>query len=90
MQNKDYEIYWCCIKNNVRNVNYLRVIPKELTPWHTSERNPLRGGECIQIRKTGKPDRPRVFLEFDYFTIGNMIPTFITCNQNTNIRVVID
>jgi hypothetical protein len=45
-------------KNDIRN---LMNIPIALTPCRKSDCDRWRGGECIQIRKAGKPDKPQVF-----------------------------
>ena len=38
-------------------------IPIALTPCLKAECDQWRGGECIQIRKAGKPDKPQVSVE---------------------------
>ena len=52
------ETYWCTIKNDIRN---LMNTPIALTPCLKSDCEKWRGGDCIQIRKTGKPDKPQVW-----------------------------
>jgi len=52
------DTYWGMKKNDIRN---LMSIPIALTPCLKAECDQWRGGECIQIRKAGKPDEPQVF-----------------------------
>jgi hypothetical protein len=47
-------------KNDIR---ILMKIPIALTPCLKAECDQWRGGECIQIRKAGKPDKPQVFTD---------------------------
>ena len=56
------ESYWCEKKNSIVNwiTNGVDFDPA-LTPCLKSECAMWRDGECIQIRKAGKPDRPQVF-----------------------------
>jgi hypothetical protein len=53
------------------------------TPYLKSEWYKWGDGDCIRIRKTGNPDQSRSS-DFDYVKTGEMIPTSITCKQNTN------
>jgi hypothetical protein len=52
------ESYWCMKKNDIRN---LMKIPIALTPCLKAECEQWRDGECIRIRKAGKPERPQVW-----------------------------
>jgi hypothetical protein len=52
------ETLWCMKKNDIRN---LMKIPIALTPCLKAECDQWMEGECIQIRKAGKPDKPQVF-----------------------------
>ena len=57
------ETLWCMRKNDIRN---LMQIPIALTPCLKAECDLWRGGECIRIRKAGKPNKPQVFEQQDY------------------------
>jgi hypothetical protein len=48
-------------KNDIRELIYHRDIPIALTPCLKAECDMWRGGECIQIRKAGKPDKPQAW-----------------------------
>ena len=52
------ETLWCMEKNDIRK---LMQIPIALTPCRKSECDRWRSGECIQIRKAGKPEKPQVW-----------------------------
>jgi len=55
------ESYWCEKKNSIMDLMNGKEIPLVLTPCLKSECEQWRRGECIQIRKAGKPERPLVF-----------------------------
>jgi hypothetical protein len=61
------ETLWCMKKNDIRELIYHRDIPIALTPCLKAGCDMWRGGECIQIRKAGKPDKPRVWSRQDNF-----------------------
>jgi hypothetical protein len=67
------EPYWCTEKNDIRN---LMKIPIALTPCRKSECNRWRGGECIQIRKAGKPEKPQVFSRQDRIIVLQNVDNF--------------
>jgi len=48
-------------KNDIRELIYHREIPIALTPCFKAECNQWEDGECIQIRKAGKPEKPQVW-----------------------------
>jgi hypothetical protein len=50
------ESYWCEKKNSIMDLMNGKDIPIALTTCLKSECEQWRGGECIQIRKAGKPD----------------------------------
>ena len=52
------ETYWCMKKNDIRN---LMKIPLAHSPCLKAACDQWRDGECIHIRKAGKPERPQVF-----------------------------
>ena len=56
------ESLWCMKKNDIRE---LMQIPIALTPCLKAECEQWRGGECIQIRKAGKVDKPQVWSKHD-------------------------
>jgi len=56
------ETYWCMKKNDIRK---LMQIPIALTPCLKAECDQWRGGECIQIRKAGKPEKPQIWSRQD-------------------------
>lgn len=56
------ESSWCMKKNDIRNV---MKIPVVLTSCLKADCDQWRGGECIHIRKAGKPGRPQVFSRQD-------------------------
>jgi hypothetical protein len=58
------ETYWCMEKNSITNwiLNGID-FDVALVPCKKTECD--MGGECIQIRKAGKPDRPQVFSRQD-------------------------
>jgi hypothetical protein len=51
------ETLWCMKKNDIR---ILMNIPIALTPCLKAECDMWREGECIHIRRAGKPERPQV------------------------------
>ena len=55
------ETYWCTQKNSIIEMMNGKKIPLALTPCRKAECEQWRDGECIHIRKVGKPDRPQVF-----------------------------
>jgi hypothetical protein len=55
----DYS-YWCTQKNSILDMMNGKKNTLALTPCIKSECDLWRDGECIQIRKTGKPDKPQV------------------------------
>jgi hypothetical protein len=55
------ESYWCEKKNSIMDLMNGKDIPIALTLCLKSECEQWRGGECIQIRKAGKPDKPQVW-----------------------------
>jgi len=48
-------------KNDIRELIYHRDIPIALTQCLKAGCDMWRDGECIHIRKAGKPDKPQVF-----------------------------
>jgi hypothetical protein len=50
------ETYWCCQKNSDINLNDGTISDLILIPCRKAECIVWRGGECIRIRKAGKPD----------------------------------
>jgi hypothetical protein len=52
------ETYWCEKKNSIMDLMNGKDIPIALTPCLKAECEQWRGGECIQIRKAGKPEKP--------------------------------
>jgi len=59
------ESLWCKKKNDIPELIYHRDIPIPLSPCLKVECDMWRGGECIQIRKAGKPDKPQVWSRQD-------------------------
>jgi hypothetical protein len=56
------ESYWCEKNNSIVNwINNGVDLDPALTPCLRSEWYKWDNGECISIRKAGKPDRPQVF-----------------------------
>jgi hypothetical protein len=55
------EKYWCTQKNSIIDMMNGKEIPLALTPCIKTDCDRWRGGECIHIRKAGKPERPQVF-----------------------------
>jgi len=55
------ESYWGMQKNSIIDMMNGKEIPLALPPCRKSEFDGWRDGECIQIRKDGKPDKPQVF-----------------------------
>jgi hypothetical protein len=55
------ESYWCTQKNSIIDMMNGKKLPIALIPCLKSECDKWRDGECIQIRKAGKPDNPQVF-----------------------------
>jgi len=58
------ESYWYEMKNLIfemmKDVEHFN---PALVPCRKAECDQWRGGECIQIRKAGKPERPQVFAD---------------------------
>jgi len=55
------ESYWCMKKNSIINwILYCEDLPLALTPCRKAECDQWEGGECIQIRNAGKPDKLQV------------------------------
>jgi hypothetical protein len=53
-------------KNSITNwVRYGADLPIALTPCLKDKCDLWRGGECSQISKAGKPDRPQLFSKQD-------------------------
>jgi hypothetical protein len=60
------ESYWCTKKNSIVNwINNGVDFDPALTPCLKSECDRWDDGECIQIRKAGKPDKPQVWSKQD-------------------------
>jgi hypothetical protein len=60
------ETYWCTKKNSITNwILYGIDFDVALVPCKKTECDQWRGGECIQIRKAGKPDKPQVWSRQD-------------------------
>jgi len=59
------ESYWCMKKNSIIDMMNGKETPLALSPCLKSECDMLRDGECIHIRKAGKPERPQVFSRQD-------------------------
>jgi hypothetical protein len=59
------ETYWCTHKNSIIDMMNGKKIPIALTPCFKAECYIWRDGECIHIRKAGKPDKPQVFQKQD-------------------------
>jgi hypothetical protein len=55
------ESFWSEKKNSIMDLMNGKDIPIALTPCLKVECDQWEGGECIQIRKAGKPDKPKVF-----------------------------
>jgi hypothetical protein len=60
------ESLWCMKKNSITNwILYRADLPLALTPCLKAECDKWRDGECIQIRKAGKPEKSQVFCRQD-------------------------
>jgi hypothetical protein len=55
------ETYWCTQKNLIIDMMNGKKISLALSPCLKAECDVWNGGECIHIRKAGKPDRPQFF-----------------------------
>jgi hypothetical protein len=55
------ETYWCEKKNSIMDLMNGKDIPIALTPCLKAGCEQWKGGECIQIRKAGKPEKPQVW-----------------------------